>query len=223
MNSITRLTLVALAAALVSAGCFSGAYALATANDSGNHEIVTREIPWDDSTSLTLGVRSVVKYVQAPGAGKVVARGPHRSVSTLVVGNGDIHDQLLHTGSTLEIVVTAPAISRFHLNGESRLTIEGYDQKELFVSTEGKAALDAAGRVNDVTIEMKGSGTVNLARLTTDNASASVGGMSTLVVAPSMDANLNVRNYASVVLVSRPKVLKTSLIDSGRVLDATSP
>ena len=135
-------------------------------------------------------------------------------MSTLVVGNGDIHDQLLHTGSTLEIVVTAPAISRFHLNGESRLTIEGYDQKELFVSTEGKAALDAAGRVNDVKIEMKGSGTVNLARLTTDNASASVGGMSTLVVAPSMDANLNVRNYASVVLVSRQKVLETSLIAS---------
>ena len=35
-----------------------------------------------------------------------------------------------------------------------------------------------------------------------------------------MDAHLNVRNYASVVLVSRPKVLKTSLIDSGRVVDA---
>ena len=116
--------------------------------------------------------------------------------------------------------MTAPSISRFHLNGESRLSIEGYDQKNLFVSTEGKAAVDAAGRVNDVTIEMKGSGTVNLARLAADNASASVGGMSTLVVAPTMDANLNVRNYASVVLVSRPKVLKTSLIDSGRVVDA---
>jgi Putative auto-transporter adhesin, head GIN domain len=220
MNSTTRLMLLALASALVSAGCFSGAYALATANDSENHEIVTREIPWDDSTSLTLGVRSVVKYVQAPGAGKVVARGPHRSVSTLVVGHGDIHDQLLHTGATLEIVVTAPAISRFHLNGASRLSIEGYDQKSLFVSTEGKAAIDAAGRVNDVTIEMKGSGTVNLARLTADTASASIGGMSTLVVAPAMDADLHVRNYASIVLVSRPKVLKSSLIDSGRVVDA---
>jgi len=222
MKSNTRLMLLAISAALVSAGCFSGAHALATANDSDNHEIVTREIPWDDSTSLTLGVRSVVRYVQAPGAGKVVARGPHRSVSTLVVSNGDIRDQLLHTGATLELVVTAPSISRFHLNGASRLSIEGYDQKALFVSTEGKAAVDAAGRVNDVTVEMKGSGTVNLARLTTDNASASIGGMSTLVVAPSVDANLNVRNFASVVLVSRPQALKTSLTDSGRVVDAAS-
>ena len=212
-----------LAAAVISAGCFSGAYAVATANDSRNHEIVTREIPWDGSTSLSVGVQSVVRYVQAPGDGKLVARGPHRSVSTLVLDDGDIHDQLMHTGSTLEITVTAPSISHFHLNGQSRLSIEGYDQGSLFVSTEGKATVDAVGRVEHVAVEMKGSGTVNLARLTTANATANIGGMTTLVVAPSAEANLNVRNCASVVLMSRPKELKTSLIDSGRVVDAAMP
>jgi hypothetical protein len=220
MNSKTRLILVALGSALVSAGCFSGAYGLATSNDSGSSEIVSREIPWDNSTSLTLGVRSVVRYVQAPGPGKVVARGPHRSVSTLVVGNGDIHDELLHSGTTLEIVVTAPAISHFHLNGASRLSIEGYDQQSLFVSTEGKAHVDAAGRVESVTVNMKGSGTVNLAKLAIGNASVDIGGMSTLVLAPTKGANLKVRNYASAVLLSKPAELTSSLEDSGRVLDA---
>lgn len=218
-----RLMLVALVSALVSAGCFSGAYSLANSKDSGNHEIVTREIPWDGSTSLSLGVNSVVRYVQAPGEGKIVARGPHRSVSTLVVDNGHIHDQLMSTGATLELVVTAPAISRFELNGGSRLSIEGYDQRSLFVSTEGKANVDAAGRVEDVAVEMKGSGTVNLARLATINASVNIGGMTTVVVAPSTQANLNVRNYASVVLMSRPKELQKTLIDSGRVVDAATP
>jgi len=218
-----RLMLVALVSALVSAGCFSGAYSLANSKDSGNHEIVTREIPWDGSTSLSLGVNSVVRYVQAPGEGKIVARGPHRSVTTLVVDNGHIHDQLMSTGATLELVVTAPAISRFELNGGSRLSIEGYDQRSLFVSTEGKANVDAAGRVEDVAVEMKGSGTVNLARLAAINASVNIGGMTTVVMAPSAHANLNVRNYASVVLMSRPKELKTSLIDSGRVVDAATP
>jgi hypothetical protein len=223
MKSTTRLTLVALGAALVSAGCFSGAYAVATAKDSNNHEIITREIPWDGSTSLSLGVRSVVRYVQAPGEGKIVAHGPHRSVSTLVVDSGHIHDQLMSTGATLELVVTAPSISRFHLNGESRLSIEGYDQRNLFLSTEGKATVDAAGRVDEVAVEMKGSGTVNLARLATANASVNIGGMTTVVVAPTTQANLNVRNFASVVLMSRPKELKKSLIDSGRVVDAATP
>jgi hypothetical protein len=220
MNSKTRLILVALGSALVSAGCFSGAYALATSNDSGSSEIVSREIPWDNSTSLTLGVRSVVRYVQTPGPGKVVARGPHRSVSTLVVGNGDIHDELLHSGTTLEILVTAPAISHFHLNGGSRLSIEAYDQQSLFVSTEGKAHVDAAGRVESVTVNMKGSGTVNLAKLAIGNASVDIGGMSTLVLAPTKGANLKVRNYASAVLLSKPAELTSSLEDSGRVVDA---
>jgi hypothetical protein len=220
MNSKTRLILVALGSALVSAGCFSGAYALATSNDSGSSEIVSREIPWDNSTSLTLGVRSVVRYVQAPGPGKVVARGPHRSVSTLVVGNGDIHDELLHSGTTLEILVTAPAISHFHLNGGSRLSIEAYDQQSLFVSTEGKAHVDAAGRVENVTVNMKGSGTVNLAKLAIGNAAVDIGGMSTLVLAPVKGANLKVRNYASAVLLSKPIELTSALEDSGRVVDA---
>ena len=220
MNSTTRLVFVALGSALISAGCFSGAYTLATSNDSGSSEIVSREIPWDNSTSLTLGVRSVVRYVQAPGPGKVVARGPHRSVSTLVVDNGDIHDELLHSGTTLEIVVTAPAISHFHLNGGSRLSIEAYDQQSLFVSTEGKAHVDAAGRVDSVTVNMKGSGTVNLARLDIGHASVDIGGMSTLVLAPMKGANLKVRNYASAVLLSRPLELTSSLEDSGRVIDA---
>jgi len=220
MNSKTRLILAALGSALVSAGCFSGAYALATSNDSGSSEIVSREIPWDNSTSLTLGVRSVVRYVQAPGPGKVVARGPHRSVSTLVVDNGDIHDELLHSGTSLEIVVTAPAISHFHLNGGSRLSIEAYDQQSLFVSTEGKAHVDAAGRVENVTVNMQGSGTVNLAKLAIGNAAVDIGGMSTLVLAPMKGANLKVRNYASAVLLSKPIELTSSLEDSGRVVDA---
>jgi len=150
----------------------------------------------------------------------VVARGPHRSVSTLVVDNGDIHDELLHSGTSLEIVVTAPAISHFHLNGGSRLSIEAYDQQSLFVSTEGKAHVDAAGRVDSVTVNMKGSGTVNLAKLAIGNAAVDIGGMSTLVLAPTKGANLKVRNYASAVLLSKPIELTSSLEDSGRVVDA---
>jgi len=220
MNSTKRLLIVALGSAVISAGCFGGAHVLATSNDSGSSEIISREIPWDDSTSLSLGVRSVVRYVQAPGAGKIVARGPHRSVSTLTVEDGDIHDQLLHTGATLEIVVTAPAISSFHLGGGSRLSIEGYDQPSLHVSTEGKARVEAAGRADVVTVNMKGSGTVNLARLSANTASVDIGGMSTLVLAPANGADLKVRNFASAVLVTQPKELKTSLEDSGRVVNA---
>jgi len=220
MKSTTRLAVIALLAAFVSAASFGCAYALATANDSGSTEIVSREIPWDDSTSLTLGVRSTVRYVQTQGPGKVIARGPHRSVSTLLVDHGDIRDQLLHTGATLEITVFAPAISSFRLNGNSRLGIEAYDQPRLFIAAEGSAVVDAAGRAGEVSIEMQGRSIVNLSRLEANAASARIKGTSALVMAPAQRATLDVRNFASAVLLTRPETLSTALQDSGRVVDA---
>lgn len=221
MKISARLGAVTLAAAAISAGCFGGSYALATANDSGSMQIITRELPWDGSTTLSLGVRSVVRYVQQQGPGKIVARGPHRSVSTLVVSDGHIHDQLLHTGATLELTVFAPAISRFELSGGSRLRIEGYDQRHLGLSTHGSASIEAVGRTDAATIEMQGRGVINLSGLVMDSAAADIGGMSTLVMAPSAKADLKVRNFAAAVLLTRPPSLTTTLADSGRVVDAT--
>ena len=220
MKSSTRLAAVAVGAAAISAGCFSGSYALATANDSGSTEIISRELPWDDSTSLSLGVRSVVRYVQQSGPGKIVARGPHRSISTLVVSNGYVHDQLLRTGASLDLTIFAPAISRFQLNGGSRLSIEGYDQRHLYLSTEGSAFIEAVGRADTATIEMQGKGVINLSRFTLDSAAATIGGMSTLVLAPTQGADLKVRNFAAAVLLTRPPALTVRLADSGRVVDA---
>jgi len=220
MKISARLAAVAVGTAAISVGCFSGSYALATANDSGSTEFIIRELPWDGSTSLSLGVRSVVRYVQQNGPGKVVARGPHRSISTLVVSNGNIHDQLLRTGTTLELTIFAPAISRFELNGGSRLSIEGYDQRHLYLSTEGSAFIEAVGRADTATIEMQGKGVINLSRFTLDSAAANIGGMSTLVLAPSQGADLKVRNFAAAVLLTRPPALTVALADSGRVVDA---
>ena len=53
-----------------------------------------------------------------------------------------------------------------------------------------------------------------------DSAAADIGGMSTLVLAPSQGADLNVHNFAAAVLLTRPPVLTTALADSGRVVDA---
>ena len=57
-------------------------------------------------------------------------------------------------------------------------------------------------------------------RTNVGNAAVDIGGMSTLVLAPTKGAKLKVRNYASAVLLSRPLDLKSALEDSGRVVDA---
>jgi hypothetical protein len=215
------LSFIALGGALACAGCLSGAYTVASAEDSGSTEVITREIAWDGSHSLTLGVPATVRYVQGEPA-LVKARGPHRSVSTLMVDGGHVHDKLLRTGATIELEVRAPAISRFELNGRSRLSIEGYDQATLSVTTQGAATVEAAGRVRDAHISMQGRSDVNLTNLSLEALDGKVGGTGTLVAAPTRAATLEVRNLASAVLLTRPAELKTTLIDEGRVIDAAA-
>jgi hypothetical protein len=221
MKSARTLVLVALSGALLSAGCLGGAYTLANVNDSGSTEIITREIPWDGSAKASLGLPAVMRYVQAPGPGRITARGPHRSVSTLRVDGGVIHDTLMHTGAVAEITLTAPSVTSFSLNGRSHLTIEGYDQASLTLYTEGAAAIDASGRAGDVRVFMQGDGDINLARLEADTLDGDLNGLGALVAAPARRANLNVSGMASAVLLTRPPDLKTHLENSGRLIDAS--
>ena len=221
MKPVRTLAFVALCSALLSAGCLGGAYTLASVDDSGSTEMITREIPWDGSASASLGLPAVMRYVQAPGPGKIVARGPHRSVSTLRVSGGTIHDTLMSTGAVLEITLTAPSVTSFYLNGRSRLTIEDYDQPSLTLHTQGEAAIDASGRTQDVRVLMEGDGAINLARLGAHAIDGDLNGFGALVAAPAQRANLNVSGMASAVLLTRPPDLKTHLEDAGRVIDAS--
>jgi hypothetical protein len=221
MKPARTLALVAIASALLSAGCLGGAYTLANVNDSGSTEIITREIPWDGSAKASLGLPAVMRYVQAPGPGKITVRGPHRSVSTLKVTDGAIHDTLLRTGAVLEITLTAPSVSSFYINGRSRLAIDGYDQVSLALYTEGEAAIDAGGRARDVRVFMYGDGAINLARLGVEALEGDVNSASTVVAAPTQRANLNVSGMASAILLTRPPDLEIHLENGGRVIDAS--
>lgn len=221
MNSRHWLLLTTLGAAILSAGCFSGAYALATANDSKSNEITTRELPWASDT-LVLHMAANVHYTQAPGPGKVVARGPHRSVSTLAVDGGQVRDELLHSGGPIDLTITAPDVKSFRLGNRSRLVVENYDQPTLHLAGEGGAQIEASGRATQVTVDMQGRTTANLARLATEDLAGDVGGFTTLVAAPTNASRVHVRGQGSLVLVTRPAMLDRITSDAGRIVDAAS-
>src|SRR5262245_3679417 len=121
MKPVKFLAITAIASALAAAIFFGGAYALVNGQDSGRTDIITREIPWDGSTRAVLELPATMRYIQSPGPAAITARGPHRSVSTLTVTDGQIHDRLLHTSAMLEITLIAPDVTSFYLNGGSRL------------------------------------------------------------------------------------------------------
>jgi hypothetical protein len=215
------LALVAIVGGALSAGCLSGAHKLATANDSKSTEVITREIPWDGSRALVVDLPANVRYVQGQPA-MLRARGAHRTVSTLTIDGGRVHDKLLHTGGPVELELTAPDIAHFELNGRSRLIIEGYNQDQLSLRTQGASTVEAAGRASGASVQMQGRSDINLSRLALETIDGSVGGSGVLVVAPSHGGTLEVRNLASAVLLTRPPELKTRLLDEGRLVEASA-
>jgi hypothetical protein len=223
MNANRLLLTLILGSAATSAACFGGAYAVAAQHDSGSRDIVTREFAWDGSEHLYVGVPARVTYVQSEGESRVVARGPQRSVSTLTVTDGHLHDRLLRTGKPLEITITAPSIRKFELGGRSSLTIQSYHQDSMTVVTQGRARVEAAGSAREVRVNLQGHSAVNLAQLRTDAVHGDVAGVSDLVVAPLNSGVLNVRASASVVLLNKPAQLETNLFEAGRVIAAAPP
>jgi hypothetical protein len=221
MKTTRLLGVVAIASALVSVGCFAGAYSQATANDSGSNDVVTREIPWDGSASLSLGVESDLRYVQSEGPAMLIARGPHRSVSTLVISGGHVHDRLLHTGARLELTLHAPAVSDFRLDGRSSLVIERFGSQALTIRAEGRASVEASGRAESVTLDLQGYSTANLARLDTAALGGTVAGHAKLVAAPRAASRIEVRGSGSVVLLTQPKEVANTLHEAGKVIDAS--
>ena len=220
MKTNRTLAIVAIGSILVSVGCLGGAYALATSNDSRSKDVTTREIPWDGSASLSLGLDADVRYVQSAGPATLTARGPHRSVSSLTIEGGHVQDHLLHSGSRLEITIAAPAIHSFTMNARSRLTIVDYNQPELTLTTEGFTQIEAAGRAAKVLVNMQGRSTANLTHLATPSIEGRVAGRTTLVTGPAEAAVLEVRDSATVILLTAPAKLETSLIEAGRVIHA---
>jgi hypothetical protein len=221
MKPVRLLAVTAIASALLSAGCLGGAYTLASVSDSGSSELITREIPWDGSETLIPSLPSITRYIQAPGPGKIIARGPHRSVSTLTVTNGHIHDKLFNTGAVIELTVTAPNVTAFAVNGRSSLSIENYHQDKLTLTVQGTAQITAQGRTQAASVDMQGDGIVNLARLKADSLASKASGFGIVIGAPAASADLHLDGAAAAILLTRPQQLTKDIQDYAQIIDAS--
>lgn len=179
---------------------------------------VTRELPWDGSESLVLEVPAHVRFVQVTGPGRVVVTGSRRSVETFSATGGVLRDKTLRTGDPLQIVITAPKITRFSAKGDDRIAIEAFDQDELHIETTGRADIKAVGRAGTVTLRLQGFGWADLSHFKSDGADLTLTGGRNAVIAPSRWAKLS--GKGDVVLLTHPPDLTVDPQGSGRVIHA---
>jgi hypothetical protein len=68
---------------------------------------------------------------------------------------------------------------------------------------------------------MQGGGVINLGRLGAESLAAKASGGSVVIGAPSQKADLALDGSAQAILLTRPPMLKTDIIENGRLIDAS--
>ncbi len=183
----------------------------------------TKEIAWDGATALVLDVPADVTFTQgSEGPGKLTVTGPKRSLDTLTLTGGRLQDGVNNEGERLKIVMTAPKVTRFELTGIDRLTLDGYDQDSLEISTTGMSKVTGHGKTTTLKLDMTGAGEVDLAGLDADSAEVTLSGAARAAIAPRTSARLDVSGSGEVELKTRPLKLEKNVSGSGEVKELES-
>lgn len=203
-----------------------------TRNRDGEVATVTRTLAWPGGDSLTIDLDSRVTYIQGEAAG-VVLTGPQHILDRVRLEDGrlslDGGEQRITLGvdddgltawsdvERLRIVVTAPGVSQFQLNGDQRLSIRDYDQPRLTLGVSGSGEAEASGRTDALTLVVSGSGDADLRRLDAGDATVSVSGSGEADIAATGRTRVDVSGSGDVTLHARPSNLVSNVSGSGSV------
>lgn len=193
---------------------------------------ITRTLNWDGEDALTVAFSGNVRYVQGDKA-EVTVTGPEFVVDRVRIEGGRIDltdgDEDVYISwrggrirgwdalDRLQVTVTAPAVTRFSLEGSGDLDIRGYDQQRMVLDLSGSGEITAQGRTDAVELDINGSGDVDLDRLDTRDANVSISGSGDATVAPTGRAAIDISGSGDVTLTRRPKSVDSRISGSGDV------
>jgi hypothetical protein len=202
---------------------------------SADEPDVSRTLAWTGGQRLVNTTPFDVEYRQGPTA-SVVVTGPQAwndrvqlADGVLRLADGPVNEEAVirwsgHniTGRSFDeavrIVVTAPNIAAFEVQGSGDLDIQGYDQPALSVAVSGSADVMAQGRTEALDVAINGSGDAALTDLTTQTARVVVSGSGDVSVSPRGEANVTINGSGDVSLGSRPTRLISELNGSGEII-----
>ena len=193
---------------------------------------ITRTLAWDGSDSLVMNFGGDVEYVQGDTA-SVTVTGPQSLVERVQVLEGRIdlkdgEDDVylnwrggrVHAWSSsdrLKVVVTAPDVTRFEVNGSGHMDIRAYDHEEMDLGVSGSGEIAAAGRTRALTLDISGSGEVDLDALELADADVTVSGSGEARLGPTGQVSVAISGSGDVTLTERPQSLDSRVSGSGKI------
>jgi hypothetical protein len=187
----------------------------------------TREIAWSGVDSLEVAIPADVRFSQAAGPAKLIVTGPRGTVDQVRVSGSNLDfDDEPANAQRVTIVMTAPDVRHFTLDGDSRLSIAGFDQDKLDLELNGAGQAEVKGRARMVTLDISGDGKADLGGLTVEQAEVRIEGSGRATVAPTQKADLEISGDGEVDLTTHPAAMHSDVSGSGRIVQgaaATSP
>jgi hypothetical protein len=193
---------------------------------------VTRTLAWDGTDSLVVDFGGDVEYVQGETAG-VTVTGAENLVDRVEITQGRIRlkdgeDQVYLSWDDgglrgwsprddLRIVVTAPDVTRFRLNGSGYIGIRAYDHDQMDLGISGSGEIEAEGRTRALTLDISGSGEVDLEALELADADVTVSGSGEARLGPTGRAAVAISGSGDVTLTRRPESLDSRVSGSGDI------
>ena len=195
---------------------------------------IDRTFAWTGKDELRIDLPVDVVFVQGAEA-RIVVSGPKAYVDRLRVDGGQItledSDDIDHDSLTIDahglrvesdsdrvkITVVAPDVTRFDVRGSGDLEVRKYDHPTFAVSVSGSGDVEAAGRVETVTVDNSGSGYVNLAELKARDAIVDVSGSGGGALFATGKAKIDISGSGDVELRTEPKTVSSEITGSGEV------
>ncbi len=206
-------------------------------DDGTRQPEVTRTLAWTGGQTLTIDLSANVEYVQGDTPGVAVI-GPADLVERVRLDgsrlswvedtDGPEHERVvfgrrqggrgiwLHSDQ-VRIVVTAPNINTFDLEGSSGLSLTNYDQDTLSIDISGSGEVSAAGKARTLELDISGSGEADLKDLTLTDANVAIAGSGDAALMPTGDVQVTISGSGDVDLLTRPANLRQDVSGSGDV------
>lgn len=239
---VRALVIIMIATFVLALGCFGGVVGLAGpaiakdgwvwpekwkqygihVNDSDfddEHDSSTRELAWTAGSSLQIDMPAEVVYTQGPET-RIEISGPTSIINQVAIDGDRLHftdEGRLPRRETITIVVIAPSVKKFVVNGSPTLTISGFDHPDLTLEINGSGEVTAGGKADKVSIEVSGSGKADLSALQARDATVSIAGSGEATLAPTGAAKVNIAGSGDVNLLTKPASLEKDIGGSGDV------
>ena len=119
------------------------------------------------------------------------------------------------------IDVTLPGrrtFKSFALLGTGDVQLSGLSQPEVKLSIAGAGDIQADGKIDNLKVDVRGSGNLKLGDLAAKNVDVDIKGSGKAEVAPQDSLNVDLAGSGTIYLRSEPKKIETSIHGSGNIV-----